>query len=510
MVRSMIDNAAALRNEYRECLPFTPNTVSPEIGYGSYWDHLAEQPARLSFGIAVCEKMLHNGDTWWVYRIGPFRSSGGGAGNHPMDGTGVETGSSGVSGNDTNKILFNVTLRHMDAYLRPSHQPRDNDVYMNAVAAAAVDHSTNETIATPPLFLHHHYIDDPSGWKWFQRHLCLPSMYGYFDATFVCNKGDYSGMGTEFRAGLVQTLPPTVTLYAEYNDLRPHESNVLTFYHQLAFRVTTGRPTQVISSHMLYNPVGEVRNNQLVPVHRDSFTIYDGRMPFAGRTVRIHLHAHMYALQSSLIFTGSFDTLRVGPFAPAMWYQTLHVRRDKSCGYPIYFPEDSGYANNAAIKRHIEHTGQGMLLCTAETGVEKVGNLTVERCAKRRNCVDDWSFARDAAFTVFAFNGPGPFGFAKSTHYVGQHAVWLLYYVPSNLSNNTPSHTCSPYTETGQRGFFQAKPGASLATTCSHYADVRRTDGVMLSPHALVWLGLVLTFLLGHKLHVPPAGSSLF
>jgi len=213
-------------------------------------------------------------------------------------------------------------------------------------------------------------------------------------------------------------------LIAAMNDVRSKGSPPLSWYYQAAVLISRGAKAfgSALSKHYIWSPMapGAPFQTFYIPCSRESFIVFHGTLPLAGKSVRFNFHAHMSAFENALLFSASPAALQI-PIPGTTWNS--------------FEPSDLGLDNNFQMHESIMSriAAQDNLICTTIVRRVEIEGAVYDRHAQM-NCIE-WEFGIGAPFTVVSFNGPSPRG-ACGRHKVTQHAHWWLTYVALDMRSH--------------------------------------------------------------------------
>lgn len=359
----------------------------------------------------VC-KLLSTRGKWCVQRVGPFTSNGGGPGTH----------NSGPQ----------------SSWVRISFPNLCSSKHIQAGYISLVD-SLQHPISNPPLSIHHAFIG-------FRKSTCVAPATSFFSGDLYsvsdCSQFGMEYLGTELNKNFEENIVRRTSMWIEVNDLRPLGSVPLVWWFRSGVRQNqeqTNRSVAVLSTILLYNPIGALGNEVVIPVHRESMIMFWGVLPDGGRLQAAKFHGHMQSMSEAILFAATPGDLKID-YLPRMAFR--YVARQ--CRNAVFSALDAGFTTNAEFLGSLVTTAPMRVICTAERGYEVIDGGHYER-APAVQCFR-FHLEVNMSFTVVATNAETDFEFYESSPWITQHAVFILSYV-NNASESDVS--CKNYPAVG-------------------------------------------------------------
>mmetsp|Transcript_6210 Transcript_6210/g.7387 ORF Transcript_6210/g.7387 Transcript_6210/m.7387 type:complete len:658 (-) Transcript_6210:525-2498(-) len=311
-------------------------------------------------------------------------------------------------------------------------------VWLTGYFSGAIDEQF-KPLNYPPIH-HHHFHIVPTPFDVFLNHNIMFQMHG--DATWPSELGGFDSWLNYFPSDIAFPVEYPLQLDADLNDVRPHGSDDLIFYLEIALRWTTEAPTKPAALLNFGAPFPLLQDGPMthwtehavnyVPGDQESVFWYTGRIYNSGRILHTIAHSHSHWFDEFYVFAGTPEQLGLNQGV----FQVDHNN------VLPWIPKNHGFSNDD-MKLHIlynAHKNKVKLHCIIS------GSLTVDEADTQEtydrfpnwHCFDDWTFNKGDHFTLVAFDKPmckkcaqvkGPF----HNHYgIPQHSIFRGIYVNDN------------------------------------------------------------------------------
>lgn len=404
-------------------------------------DHVKERPRDVASDDGKPKTVLCFGNetddgTWFVQRIGPFRSTGGNDWWQfawlDMYGFGGSLGKEHrILGNNFEDSSLGMT-GHWSGPITPDGKP----------------------IGLPPLHIHHIHLTQGAGFSWSSDILdCVTGgsncpdggmMYAHHGDKQAKDPDDpqFNGLhtfGEDYGGEWAKKIYEPISCTGEINDLRPPGSPEIEWWYQSAVRVVRNKKAsrrKPLSMHYLYNPFelgvdtqfSRFGTYKVHPSH-DTVHVYTGRMPYGGELIHGDGHSHMTAAQQMILFEGSPEDLGLASVAlDHTWVPLRAVDAMRAMGLgDCAVAEPAGGENNQKILDVIDRSvkeGRAYRVCQSVANRVEVDGRNWDR-AGSIDC-NPWSFESGTQYTSVAFNGNPTLPDLKDAPGIYYHAVSKL------------------------------------------------------------------------------------
>ena len=380
--------------------------------------------------------------------------------------------------------------------LRAAHGP----VYVLNHFTGGVDADSGEVLGFPPIHVHHVHLSPakttPMRRKWAD---CIREEYlghgdvdrcGHQFTVLMEQHGDYACRESEGGSncyleqlpdGYAKVADGPYALNGELNDVRPKGSPIMRWYYEAAIRYVPvedaarlGFDLRPLSFYYIWSPGRLYLNDQSTmvntfrtPTTHDTFVWYTGRTLSASTMVRMKMHVHNTVFRESYFFAGTPKQLKMdGPeFLPKAGDTTYDCMR----------PEEHGFADNDAVKRHIFDAYEAYdgpepaprLICRGSTDYEEVAFDGVDYPFDRRapTWCEPWEIKKGDPYVVLGVNHalarpPGPHLPDTIPDWLPGHLHWFIL---SDTHDDTSHYRFSMLTQYEDEGWqFGNADGTSL------------------------------------------------